>query len=321
MHFELHLAALLERPRSALGAISPVLADADVTMANLESSITERGTPEGKELEIPSLRYHFRTSAGALDVLDKAGIDVVTMANNHGADYGPVGLADTLTAIRRGPIPVIGIGRDREAAFEPYRVSVRGTDLAFLAADASMREGSSNVWAAGPENAGVAAAHSARPRALLAAVRAASRRDDVVVVYLHWGKELQSCPTAQQRVAARALSEAGADIVVGTHAHVQLGSGWMGRSYVNYGLGNFLWYHNRQPDSGVLKVRVRDGEVVGDAWMPAEIRVDGRPVPLSGSRRAEAVAAWRQLRGCTELAARPRVWTTPTDHPTPPRDR
>jgi hypothetical protein len=307
MHFELHLAALLDRPRGALGAISPILADADVTMANLESAITARGTPEAKELEIPSLRYHFRTSAAALDVLDEGGIDVVTMANNHGADYGPVGLADTLTAIRRGPIPVIGIGRDRKAAFEPYRVSIRGTDLAFLAADASMREGSSDVWAAGPENPGIAAAHSARPRALLAAVRAASRQDDVVVVYMHWGAELQGCPTAQQHAAARALSDVGADIIVGTHAHVQLGSGWMGSSYVNYGLGNFLWYHNLQPDSGVLKVRVRDGNDVGDAWIPAEIGIDGRPVPISGGRRAEAVADWRQLRSCTGLTARPRV--------------
>ncbi len=127
LHFEGHLAALLDHPRGALGPITGTLADADVTMANLESAITVRGTPEAKELEDPGNRYHFRTTPAALEVLAEAGVDVVTMANNHGADYGPVGVEDTLRAIRNGPIPVVGIGRNRRAAFAPYRVSVRGT--------------------------------------------------------------------------------------------------------------------------------------------------------------------------------------------------
>jgi poly-gamma-glutamate capsule biosynthesis protein CapA/YwtB (metallophosphatase superfamily) len=94
MHFELHLAALLDRPRGALDHIARTLADADITIVNLESAITERGAPEAKELEEPSQRSHFRTSPGALDALAAAGVDVVTMANNHGANYGPVGLKD-----------------------------------------------------------------------------------------------------------------------------------------------------------------------------------------------------------------------------------
>jgi poly-gamma-glutamate synthesis protein (capsule biosynthesis protein) len=136
-------------------------------------------------------------------------------------------------------------------------------------------------------------------------VRRASATDDVVVVYLHWGAELQGCPTRQQRATARALAEAGADVVVGTHAHVQLGSGWLGKTYVNYGLGNFLWYHDRRPSSGVLQVHIRDGEVVGDAWVPAEIQPDGRPLPVTGRARAEAVAEWRRHRDCAGLAERP----------------
>jgi len=305
MHFQLHLADLLEQPQGALGPISRTLRAADVAMVNLETAITRRGTPEAKELELPSERFYFRTSPAALDVLDAAGVDVATMANNHGADYGRVGLADTLRAIRSGPVPVVGIGRDRRAAFAPYRVSVRGTDLAFLSGDASMREGASNVWEAGPSNPGIAAAHSPRPRALLAAVRAADRRDDVVVVYMHWGTEGRACPTPLQQRAATALARAGADVVVGTHTHVLLGAGWIGDTYVDYGLANFLWYHNRQPESGVLEVEIKDGEVVGDAWVPARLRFLGTPAPLTGRARAEAVREWEGLRGCTGLSARP----------------
>ena len=274
-------------------------------MVNLESAITDRGTPEAKELEVAGNRYHFRTSPAALRLLELAGVDVVTMANNHGADYGPVGLADTLRAIRTSPIPVIGIGRNRQAAFAPHRVSIRGTDFAFLAADGSMREGASSVWSAGPTTPGIAAAHADKPRALLAAVRAASRQDDVVVVYLHWGAELQGCPTHQQQASARALADAGADVVLGSHAHVLLGSGWLGDTYVNYGLGNFLWYHNHQPESGVLGIRVEDGEVVGDSWTPALIGPDGRPTSLRGEQADAAVAQWRARRGCTGLAEHP----------------
>jgi poly-gamma-glutamate synthesis protein (capsule biosynthesis protein) len=306
VHFELNLAALLDRrPRGALGPIALTLADADITMVNLESAITERGTPEAKELEDPGQRYHFRTSPAALDVLAAAGVDVVTVANNHGADYGPVGLQDTLRVKRTSPVPVVGIGANRRAAFTPYRVALRGSTFAFFGADGSFREGASSVWAAGVSNPGIAAAHTDRPGALLSAVRAASRRGDVVVVYLHWGKELQGCPTPQQHGTARALADAGADIVVGSHAHVLLGSGWMGATYVNYGLGNFLWYHDHQPESGVLRVRVEDGEVVGDSWTPAQIGADGRPMPLGGERAATAVAHWRTLRECAGLAARP----------------
>lgn len=305
VHFERHLAGLLTRPQAGLGPIDGVLRAADLTMVNLESAITERGTRAAKTLELPSLRHHFRTSATALDLLAAAGVDVVTMANNHGADYGPVGFADTLRAIRTSPIPVLGVGENRAEAFTPHLVSIRGTDLAFLAADDSTRESAQRLWAAGPDHPGLAAAHSDRGRALLAAVRRASLQADVVVVYLHWGRESQSCPTARQRFMARSLTRAGADVIVGSHAHVLLGSGWLGESYVNYGLANFVWYHNLRPLTGVLRIRIRDGAVVNDAWSPARIRTHGRPVPMRPGARAGAIADWRQLRGCADLASKP----------------
>jgi poly-gamma-glutamate capsule biosynthesis protein CapA/YwtB (metallophosphatase superfamily) len=309
VHFQLHLVRLLKHPAGGLGPIDQALSSADVTMVNLESAVTERGTPDPKELEVPGRRYWYHTSPAALDLLDAAGVDVVTMANNHAADYGNVGLQDTLRAARDAPVAVVGVGTDRRAAFTPFRTTVRGTDIAFLAADGSPREGGSSNWAAAATTPGIAAARTARPRALLAAVRAASRRDDVVVVYMHWGREYRSCPTALQRRTAEALAEAGADVVVGSHAHVLLGTGWSGETYVGYGLGNFAWYHNREPDSGVLQLRIEDGRVVSDDWVPAQIQRWGRPLPLAGRDAEQAVADWRRLRACTGLALRPNEYT------------
>ena len=156
-----------------------------------------------------------------------------------------------------------------------------------------------------PRTPGIAAARTARPRALLAAVRAASRRDDVVVVYLHWGREYRSCPTALQRRTAEALAQAGADVVVGSHAHVLLGTGWSGETYVGYGLGNFVWYHNREPDTGVLQAadrgRARGVRRLGAGADPAvgSPAPAGRPRPRAGGGRLAPVARLRRPRPAT----------------------
>lgn len=304
VHFQLHLAALLDDPRG-LGPMRRALAGADVAMVNLESAVTERGTLDRKELERPSERYWYRTSPDAFDFLADAGVDVVTVANNHGADYGLQGVRDTLRASRVAPLALVGIGWNRRQAFRPHLVTVHGTTLAFLAADSSPLESTAGTWVAGERSPGLAGAHAARPAALLDAVGAADARADVVVVYLHWGREEAGCPTTRQQVTARALAEAGADVVVGSHAHVLLGSGWIGETYVDYGLGNFLWYHNAHPETGVLRLRLEDGHVVSDRWLPARMETWGRPLPLSGRERSRAIARWRELDRCAGLARGP----------------
>ena len=72
---------------------------------------------------------------------------------------------------------------------------------------------------------------------------------DVVVVYLHWGTRGKGCPTDAQRRLATDLIEAGADVIVGSHAHQLQGDGRLGAGYVAYGLGNYAWYtpHERRP--------------------------------------------------------------------------
>ena len=305
VHFEGRVSELMVRPRDALGPIARTLRSADVAMLNLETPITRRGARDPKELEGDGNRFHFRTTPRALDVLADAGVDVVSVANNHAGDYGQVGLADTLAAGRRSDVAMVGAGRNEERALAPHRVTVDGLDVAFLAADAVFREGRSDVWAAGPANAGLAAAREAAPPALLAAVEHAASTDDLVVVYLHWGLEYQACPSQRQRLLARNLAEAGADVVVGTHAHLLGGSGWSGDTYVSYGLGNFVWYHDRQPDTGVLTLTLDADGVVDDAWTPARISPAGPPRPLAGPGRAAAVEEWRAGRRCTGLAAEP----------------
>jgi Bacterial capsule synthesis protein PGA_cap len=127
-----------------------------------------------------------------------------------------------------------------------------------------------------------------------------------VIVYLHWGTELDACPNPLQEPLAQALVQAGADIVVGTHAHVLLGGGYLGSAYVDYGLGNFAFYDNSPPEnaSGSLVIAATGRHIDQVTWRPAVI-VDDLPQPLSGGAATAALAAWNQARSCTNVAVTP----------------
>lgn len=283
----------------ALGPMAKALSAADFSMVNLETAITSRGTPQPKT-------YHFRTTPAALTALQRSGIDAVTMANNHAVDYGPQGLADSLAAKAHSPIPVVGIGADAAEAYRPYTTTVNGVRLAVVAASQVVDITNQNFRATGT-SPGIASALN-RPR-LLKAVRDARAHADVVVVYLHWGTEGQSCLGPEQKSIAADLSAAGATAVVGTHAHVMLGAGMLGPTYVAYGFGNFLWYgsspYPHSDETGVTTLTVTRGKVAKAVFAPALVDGQGVPQPKSGAAGAEITDRRAQLRQCTGLSAAP----------------
>jgi poly-gamma-glutamate synthesis protein (capsule biosynthesis protein) len=167
MHFEGVLRSKLDAsPRTVLAPIAPVLRRADIAMVNLET-VTRRGAPQSKE-------FVFRAPTTAFAALRGASVDVATMANNHGLDYGPVGLRDSLRAARRYRLPVVGIGRDAARAYAPHRVRVKGQRIAILGASQVIDDQLIRTWTAGPRKPGLASAKVV-PR-LLRAVRTARSR-------------------------------------------------------------------------------------------------------------------------------------------------
>lgn len=303
VHFEAGLAGLPRRSGSTLGPMSRHLRRADLAMVNLESALVRRGERTPKELEDPANRYWFSTPPSTLGLLARSGVDVVTMANNHGADFGTAGLRQSLRAAEQSRTAVVGVGRGAAQAFRPHRATIGSTTVSVLAADAVFRESSDPVWAAGEGGPGIASARDGQTRRLRTAVERADARGDLVVVYLHWGRAREQCPTLAQGRLARELARSGADVVVGSHAHVLLGAGMLGDTYVSYGLGNFAWYHGMRERTGVLRVRVEGGRVVDDTFIPARIPLyGGRPQPLTGAERAADRSDWERLRSCTGLA-------------------
>jgi poly-gamma-glutamate synthesis protein (capsule biosynthesis protein) len=289
--------ALLADPPSAFGPVSDLFAEADLAMVNLETAVTTGGTPEPKQ-------FHFRAPPAAFEAVAAAGIDVVSLANNHALDFGRAGLADTLAHARAAGVPVVGAGPDATAAYAPWVVELAGVRVAVLALS-QVRE-LWESWRAEDGRAGLAYALD-EPRAL-DAVAAARADADVVVVYLHWGQEGDDCPTGEMTGLAEALAAAGADLVVGAHAHLLLGGGWLGDTYVQYGLGNFLWWrdHRFSNDTGVLWVTVRDGRVQSVELRPAVISErTGQPIPADGQDAERILRRYAELRGCTGLADHP----------------
>ena len=297
MNFEGVLRSRLDAdPTTAVGPFAGVLSGADLAIGNLETAIATGGTPAPKD-------FTFRAPPSAVDALRAAGFDVVSMANNHGLDYGEGGLAETLAVKRAQPDGfLIGIGGDEAEAYAPFRAEVRGQRIAVIAATQVLDGSLVEAWTATPTHGGLASAK--RVGRLVEEVRAARATSDTVVVFLHWGVERDTCPSPDQQALAQALTAAGADLVVGGHAHRLQGGGRLGSAFVHYGLGNFLFKENSVEGArtGVLEVTVTGRRIDSYRWVPG--RISGSvPRPLAAADAASELARWEGLRGCTDLAA------------------
>jgi hypothetical protein len=214
-------------------SVAPVLRSADIATANLEGVISRQGTPQ------PGRQYHFRGGPGLLEGAARvAGIDVVTVANNHALDYGRSALLDTLAAARAAGIRTVGGGARDDLARRSVVLDEGGLRIALLGYSDVRPLGSD----AGPDWAGTARAD---PEPIAEDVRTARARADVVVVWFHWGAELATEPSSRQRELARAALGAGASLVLGAHPHVLQPVERHGRKLVAWSLGNFVFPSGR----------------------------------------------------------------------------
>lgn len=317
VHFARQLNRLLTDSAPLTAALRDTLGRADFAMVNLETALGEGGAP------LAGKKYTFRAPVASLSTLAGVGVDAVSMANNHAADFGDAVFGQSLDARRRARIPVVGIGRDETEAFAPLRLDVQGVKVAVLASS-QIRDETSLQHAAGPTTPGIAT--NLDPGRLQRAVRQAAATSDLVVVMLHWGTQYTDCADQRQRDTARLLAADGADVIVGGHAHRPQGGGWFGpdhAAYVAYGLGNFVWYNNEgaSAETGVLTLTVdaaaaraagrEEGPrarslVVGEQWSPMLIGDDGVPrSPAPGATRARLSGSWETATRCAGLDDQP----------------
>ena len=209
------------------GAVRDLLESADVAIANFENPAPD------------TFRYHtsgtvFSANPKLIAGLADAGIDWVGIANNHIRDAGGQGILQTIANLTRYGIRSSGAGKDLKSARTPAILDVHGVKVAFLAYDTIAKS-----YGATGARAGSAQMSAAAVRTDVAAARKAGA--GVVIVFPHWGTEYDPTPFGGQRKLAEAAIDAGADLVIGNHAH------WAGAVEVYHGkpiwyaLGNFVF--------------------------------------------------------------------------------
>jgi len=261
-----------------LGAVAGVLGEADLTFANLEAALAEAGNP------IPGKGIWLRGRPEYVEALVDAGIDVVSLANNHILDYDSPALEETLALLRSRGIAAVGAGADAEEASEPLYAEVGGLRLVFLAytryADIFWSWDYPRTFAAAEDLPGVVGLDPAR---VVQDIRRVRDEADLVVVSLHWGEEDVHQPRPDQVEMAHAFVDAGASVVLGHHPHVLQGVEVYRGSPIFYSLGNFVYDQRKraQTETGIARITFHGARVVDVEFLPCLID-EGRPQLAAG---------------------------------------
>ena len=213
-----------------LRKVAPRLHDADLTIANLECSMSDN-----TEKPDDPFTFMFTTSAAAVEGLVLAGIDGVSLANNHSMNFGKLGLSDTLAGLAANKITAFGGGMSLTEARKPGLFTAKGVSFAFLGYDGITAED----YGAGPNWAGTCPLQMDLVLEDLA--RAKQGNPDFIIPYFHWSAEYVSVPSPLMRRIAHQAIDNGASMVLGSHPHWVQGTEWYKGKPILYSLGNFVF--------------------------------------------------------------------------------
>jgi poly-gamma-glutamate synthesis protein (capsule biosynthesis protein) len=255
------------RRTGGAGSLAHLFRQADVGLVNLES-------PEPHDFTYHSDGYTFTGDPALLAGLKNAGIDVVSLANNHLGNGGPQGITDTIKYLDRLPIDHAGAGANIAQARQPAWLVAGGQQIAVLAYCwieptsywATSRSPGSSGYSIRQVTADIAAAKKAGA--------------DLVIVMPHWGMEYTDKLLPEQPADARRMIAAGADLILGSHSH------WLGPiqrigpdRLVFYSLGDlvFDWTHDERTQQSA----VADLTFVGTRLVQVDLHptliIDGQP--------------------------------------------
>ena len=279
----------------------------DVVVANLETPVVET-LPERSPSHAD---YRFGASREMAAMLPAAGFDVVSLANNHHNDLRAAGHEQSEAILSELGVRAMGAAQDEAPAIRVVTHEEQGWRIAFVAVTSKLNMGLD------PAPPHIPFVETKALRAQLggeAGPIARARADhDLVIVSLHWGEEYTDPPSPRQRKAARALIDAGADVVFGHHPHVLQGVEHYRGGLIAYSMGNFLFENtNAIPRlTGVLRTKFEaqeDGACLSEViFHPAVItrKPSKHPVPATGALLKQVVnRATTQARGLdSELEA------------------
>lgn len=252
-----------ERNKGIYGILSEdtvkVMTDTDIMVINSEFTISDRGE------KMPNKYYTFRASPKRIPIYNEMGADLLTLANNHVYDFGKDAFYDMLDSLNEYKIPYIGAGKNIDEAKKPYYFVLNGYKIAFI--NATRAEKYILTPEATENDGGVFRCYDPEPlKELISEVKKGS---DYVITLIHWGKEDSHELEQVQIDTSKIYIDAGADVIVGTHAHVLQGIDYYNHKPIIYNLGDFI-FNDETKDTGIFQIKVNDNGNMDYYFIPAK---------------------------------------------------
>lgn len=273
-------------PDYPLAAVLPLLRKSAICLGNLEGPLASGGKRKER-----NFAYRVRPDLAA--VLARAGVNVVTLANNHLVDCGRRGVLETLEALRAAGVAAIGAGANRPLAHEPAILQSGRLCVGLLGYYWNQRTAATDDLPGSAMDP---------PEALAQDIAALRAKVDRIVVTFHWGVPYQREPWSESRAKARLAINLGADAVVGHHPHVISAFEVHRGRPIFYSVGNFAFGSgNSRAEGLLLGFRFDDALTLVDVHplyvKNRDQRVDYQPKVLGGDAAARVLARLAQLSG------------------------
>ena len=236
------------RGEGVFGILSTEVVDkmknSDIMVANNEFAITDSDNKISK-------LYNFKAKPERINIYKEMGVDLVSTANNHVYDYGEEGLLDTIKNLDEYNISNVGAGKNIDDAKEAYYFIAGGYKFSFISA--TRAEKNIVTPSAGDNTPGVFWCYD--PTLLIETITKEKEKSDFVIVLIHWGREDSHLLEEVQKETGKLYIDAGADLIIGSHAHVLQGFEFYNNKLIAYNLGDFIF--NREiKDTGILSINI-----------------------------------------------------------------
>ena len=256
--------------------VEHLLNDADIVIGNLEGPLTNlcESTLEDKE-------YLFRSPPSLVaPALQKAGFNILNLANNHILDFDIQGMNDTINSLSKHGIQTVGTGNNSVEARSGTILKTNNGSVAFLSYSLTFPE---SFWAT-KDKAGTAFGHE---KDIREDVQRLSKQADYVIVSFHWGREKSLDLRPYQPKLGHAAIDAGADVVLGHHPHVLQAVEKYNDGLIIYSLGNFTFgsYSTDAKTSVIARLTLHNGKYHSAEFTPINVsntEVIFQPHPLAG---------------------------------------
>ena len=226
-----------------LEKVRPIFAGADLVVGNLETMIFP-DAPYRTEKYVSEQNFHCNAPIEFLDAIRKAGIDVLTNANNHDMDTGAVGIGETIDRVERFGFIQTGTFKSDKKRYE--LINVEGIKVAIVAFATEHNNKRCNLTKEGVDFL----LNDYSPEKAEAIITDARKNGaEVVFVCIHWGKENKLVHNSEQEEIAEELAELGYDCIIGSHPHVlqdytTIFNDDLKEVPVFYSMGNFLSHNS-----------------------------------------------------------------------------